>query len=57
LQRGFSSAICCGTLRGANALLDADSAAIVIHAQPDDNRTDPAGGAGNRIACGVVSAS
>ncbi len=46
-----------GTLRGANALLDADSAAIVIHAQPDDNRTDPAGGAGNRIACGVVRAS
>ena len=46
-----------GTLRGANALFDADSAAIVIHAQPDDNRTDPAGGAGNRIACGVVSVS
>lgn len=46
-----------GTLRGANALLDADSAAVVIHAQPDDNRTDPAGGAGDRIACGVVSRS
>ena len=46
-----------GTLRGTNALLDADSAAIVIHAQPDDNRTDPAGDAGTRIACGVVSVS
>ncbi len=46
-----------GTLRGVSALLDADSAAIVIHTQPDDNRTDPAGGGGNRIACGVVSAS
>jgi Cu-Zn family superoxide dismutase len=44
-----------GTLRGANALLDADGAAVVVHAQADDYRTDPAGGAGDRIACGVVS--
>lgn len=43
-----------GTLRGANPLLDADGAALVVHASPDDNRTDPAGNAGDRIACGVV---
>lgn len=38
----------------AKGLLDADGAAIVIHAKPDDYRTDPAGAAGDRIACGVV---
>jgi len=39
---------------GANPLLDADGAAIVIHAQPDDHRTDPSGNSGARIACGVI---
>jgi len=29
-------------------------AAIVIHAKPDDMKTDPAGNAGDRIACGVI---
>ena len=46
-----------GTLRGTNALLDADGAAIVIHAKGDDFRTDPSGNSGDRIACGVVSGS
>ena len=41
---------------GATPLLDADGAAVVIHAQADDNKTDPAGNAGGRIACGVLSA-
>lgn len=36
------------------SLLDADGAAIVIHAKPDDYKTDPAGDAGDRIACGVI---
>ncbi len=45
------------TLRtGANALLDADGAAVVVHALADDNKSDPAGNAGGRIACGIVSA-
>jgi Cu-Zn family superoxide dismutase len=29
--------------------------ALVIHAAPDDGKTDPAGNSGSRIACGVVS--
>jgi Cu-Zn family superoxide dismutase len=27
---------------------------LVIHANPDDQKTDPAGNAGARIACGVI---
>jgi superoxide dismutase, Cu-Zn family len=40
-----------------SALMDADGAAIVIHAGPDDLRTDPSGKSGARIACGVLKAS
>ncbi|MBI5441606.1 MAG: superoxide dismutase family protein [Deltaproteobacteria bacterium] len=39
---------------GATSLLDDDGSAIVLHAGPDDYATDPAGKAGDRIACGVV---
>ena len=28
--------------------------AIVIHAKPDDEKTDPSGDSGDRIACGVI---
>jgi Cu-Zn family superoxide dismutase len=28
--------------------------ALVVHAKPDDMKTDPAGNAGDRIACGVI---
>jgi Cu-Zn family superoxide dismutase len=41
-------------LKGKNALLDADGSALVIHAQPDDYRSDPSGSAGDRIACGII---
>lgn len=39
---------------GDNPLFDADGAAMVIHAGPDDMKSDPAGNAGGRIACGVI---
>jgi Cu-Zn family superoxide dismutase len=39
---------------GVDDLLDGDGAAVVIHAQPDDYRSDPSGNSGNRIACGVL---
>jgi Cu-Zn family superoxide dismutase len=41
-------------LRGADGMMDADGAAVVIHAAPDDYRTDPSGNSGARIACGVL---
>ncbi len=41
---------------GANALLDGDGAAVMVHARADDHRSDPAGDAGDRIACGVINA-
>jgi Cu-Zn family superoxide dismutase len=43
------------TLRaGPTSVLDADGSAIVIHAQPDDQRTDPSGNSGGRMLCGRV---
>lgn len=36
------------------ALLDADGSAVIIHANPDDHLTQPIGGAGGRIGCGVI---
>lgn len=43
------------TLRdGPMKLMDEDGASLVIHAGADDYKTDPAGGAGDRIVCGVI---
>ena len=45
-------------VRGGEAALstifDADGTAVIIHAEPDDYRTDPSGSAGDRVACGVL---
>jgi superoxide dismutase, Cu-Zn family len=38
-----------------NSLFTGGGTALVIHASPDDGKTDPAGNAGARIACGVVT--
>lgn len=46
-----------GTLRGPGGLLDGDGASVVVHAGPDDYRTDPAGNSGARITCGVIRPS
>ena len=40
-----------------NSLLDADGSTVVIHAKEDDEKTDPAGNSGDRIACGVIVGS
>ncbi len=42
---------------GPAALLDPDGSALVIHENPDDHMTQPIGGAGGRVACGVVEAT
>jgi Cu-Zn family superoxide dismutase len=39
---------------GATSVFDPDGSALVVHAGPDDFRTDPAGNSGPRIACGVI---
>jgi Cu-Zn family superoxide dismutase len=31
--------------------------AVVVHVQPDDFKTQPTGGAGARVACGVIGAA
>jgi Cu-Zn family superoxide dismutase len=38
----------------AHSLFAGGGTALVIHAKPDDMKTDPAGNAGDRIACGVI---
>lgn len=40
---------------GPKSLFDADGTALVIHAGVDDYTSQPAGNAGGRIACGVIS--
>jgi superoxide dismutase, Cu-Zn family len=40
---------------GDHSLFANGGTAIVIHAKADDMKTDPAGNAGDRIACGVIT--
>lgn len=39
----------------AHSLFSNGGTALVIHAKADDMKSDPAGNAGDRIACGVIS--
>jgi superoxide dismutase, Cu-Zn family len=41
---------------GTTSLFDADGSSIVVHANPDDQVSQPSGNSGARIACGVVRA-
>lgn len=37
-----------------HSVFHGDGTALVIHAKADDGKSDPAGNAGDRIACGVI---
>ncbi|MET1754775.1 superoxide dismutase family protein [Novosphingobium sp. RD2P27] len=41
---------------GPRTLFDMDGSALVIHAKPDDYKSQPSGDAGDRIACAVLAA-
>lgn len=40
--------------QGAMALLDADGSALIVHADADDQISQPIGGAGARVACAAI---
>ena len=40
---------------GPTSLLGGKGTSIVMHAMPDDERTDPSGNTGARIACGAIT--
>jgi Cu-Zn family superoxide dismutase len=40
---------------GDNSLFANGGTALIIHAKSDDMKSDPAGNAGDRIACGVIT--
>ena len=40
---------------GPHSVFTGGGTALVIHAKADDLKTDPAGAAGDRIACGVIT--
>ena len=40
---------------GDHSLFTNGGTALVIHAKADDMKSDPAGNAGDRIACGVIT--
>ncbi|MFZ1136980.1 MAG: superoxide dismutase family protein [Candidatus Korobacteraceae bacterium] len=44
-----------GTGSEPNSLFANGGTALMIHAKADDMKTDPAGNAGDRIACGVIT--
>ena len=48
----MASSVTLGT--AANSVFTNGGTALVIHAGADDMKTDPAGAAGDRIACGVI---
>jgi Cu-Zn family superoxide dismutase len=41
-------------MTGANSVFAGGGTALVIHAQADDMKSDPAGNAGDRLACGLI---
>jgi Cu-Zn family superoxide dismutase len=39
---------------GDTSVFDSDGSALVIHAKSDDQKTDPSGNSGDRVACGEI---
>jgi superoxide dismutase, Cu-Zn family len=50
----FSALVSMKGMGDRPGLQDADGSAIVVHANPDDYTTQPIGGAGDRVACGMI---
>ena len=40
---------------GPHSVFTGGGTALVVHAKADDGKTDPAGNAGDRVACGVIA--
>ncbi len=40
--------------QGSGSMIGAQKRAFVIHADPDDQKTDPSGNSGSRVVCGVI---
>ncbi len=52
----FNGAVSLGS-DGSGALFGKDGTAVIVHAKPDDYKSQPSGDAGGRIACGVITRS
>lgn len=51
----LNDSVILGTGSESNSLFANGGTSIMIHAKADDMKTDPAGNAGDRIACGVIT--